>query len=122
MFLRESDMLISKRLVSAGLLLLSIMSILNSSDSFTIEIVFIKLGAILNENQSESGLFKSDLNSPLSLTLIGLAWASTVTSWIAALWQKRAYQHEVRMECAKNILTIYHEYIRLLKGNPECLT
>lgn len=61
------------------------------------------------------------VNSPLILTIIGLLWGSIVTTWITALWQKRAYRHEVKLGCAKNILAIYHEYIRLFKGNTELL-
>lgn len=60
-------------------------------------------------------------NSPLILTLIGLVGGSIVATWLTGLWQKRAHQHEIRLECAKNILSIYHEYIRLLKGKPEFL-
>ena len=62
------------------------------------------------------------VNSPLILTIIGLFWGSLVTTWITATWQKRAYQHEVKLENAKNILSIYHDYVRLLKGNVESLS
>ena len=61
------------------------------------------------------------INSPLTLTIISLIWGSIITTWITASWQKRAYRHEIKLECAKNILSIYHEYIRLVKGNPEFL-
>ena len=62
------------------------------------------------------------VNSSLVLTLIGLLWGSIVTTWITATWQKRAHQHDLKLGCAKNILSIYHDYIRLLKGNPDSLS
>lgn len=62
------------------------------------------------------------VNSPVALTVIGLLWGSIVTTWITATWQKRAHQHEIKLECAKNILSIYHDYIRLLKGSLDSLS
>ena len=61
------------------------------------------------------------INSPLTLTIISLVWGSIITTWIIASWQKKTHRHEIKLECAKNILSIYHEYICLVKGNSEVL-
>lgn len=61
------------------------------------------------------------INSPLALAIMSLLCGGIMASWITALWQKRANRYNAKLECSKSILSIYHEYIRLVRGDPERL-
>ena len=61
------------------------------------------------------------INSPIFLTLISLVWGSFIASAMTYMWQKQSHNHELRLAFIKEILTVYHQYIRLLKGNIENL-
>jgi len=52
------------------------------------------------------------LNSPLISILLG----SLAVSWITALWQKRSQRYEIKLQYAQEIINIYQEYVRLLRG------
>jgi len=59
------------------------------------------------------------INSPLVIGLISLLWGSIVASGITYLWQKRAYQHQLKIRCANDLIEIYQEYIRFIRGTAE---
>lgn len=62
------------------------------------------------------------LNSPFVLTIISLVFGSLMASWITSIWQRRAYHHQVKVQYAQDIVKIYQEYIRLLRGNNKSKT
>jgi hypothetical protein len=56
------------------------------------------------------------INSPLILTIVSLIWGSLIASWVTALWQKRSYHHQIKLQYAQEIISIYQEYLRLIRS------
>lgn len=70
----------------------------------------------------DTGLAIWDIfNSPLVLTILSLLWGALVASTIAELWQRRARRQQLRAQQTKDMLSVYHRYVRLLRGNPSQL-
>ncbi len=60
-------------------------------------------------------------NSSIVITIITLVVGSILASWLTAMWQRRAKQYEIKLQQAEKLLLIYHEYIRILKGDDTKL-
>lgn len=61
------------------------------------------------------------VNSSLVITIMSLIFGSILASWLAALWQRRARQYDIKLQQAEKLLLTYHEYIRILKGDVDKL-
>lgn len=62
------------------------------------------------------------LNSPIVLTTVTLLAGGLAASTISAIWQRRAQQHALKVQFARDILTVYQAYVRQINGNRERLT
>ena len=62
------------------------------------------------------------LNSPLVLAIVTLLGGGLVASTVSAMWQRRAQQHAAKVQYAREIITCYHAYVRLINGDKEHLT
>jgi hypothetical protein len=62
------------------------------------------------------------INSPIVLTTVTILAGGLVASTISAMWQRRAQQHALKFQYAREILTIYQAYVRLLNGPKDRLT
>lgn len=62
------------------------------------------------------------LNSPIVVTVVSLTSGSVIAAWITALWQKRSHCYETKLQFAQDIVSTYHEYVRLLKHDAKYLS
>jgi uncharacterized protein YjbJ (UPF0337 family) len=57
------------------------------------------------------------LNSPFFLTIVSIVLGGVIATIISAAWQRRAQRHSLRMTLTKEILNLYHDYIRYIKND-----
>ena len=60
-------------------------------------------------------------NSSIVITTVTLIVGSILASWLTAVWQRRARQYDIKLQQAEKLLLVYHEYIRILKGDGDKL-
>jgi len=56
------------------------------------------------------------VNSPIALTVTSFVFGGLMVSWLSARWQQRAQLHELRVANARDMLTAYQDYIRVIRG------
>ena len=59
------------------------------------------------------------LNSPLVITVVSFALGGLLVAVVSAKLQQRAQRHSVRLAITREILGVYHEYIRFLRRPKE---
>lgn len=59
------------------------------------------------------------LNSPLVITVVSFALGGLLVAFVTARLQQRAQRHSVRLAITQQLLDVYHEYIRHLRGPIE---
>jgi hypothetical protein len=57
------------------------------------------------------------LNSAVVVTVLSLLGGGIVASSVAAMWQRRNHRYTVKLQYARDILSAYHAYVRLVNGN-----
>lgn len=62
------------------------------------------------------------LNEPFVYTVVGVLIGSIAAAWISAVWQKRSQQYQIKLQYAQEIVNIYQEYVRLLRGETVAAT
>jgi L-rhamnose mutarotase len=57
------------------------------------------------------------LNQSIVTTLISLIGASFVAAYLSERWQRRSKMYDLRLNQIREIIEVYHKYVRLVKGN-----
>jgi uncharacterized coiled-coil DUF342 family protein len=56
------------------------------------------------------------LNSPFFLTITSISLGGIIATTISAAWQRKSQRHSLRITLTKEILDLYHDYIRYIKN------
>lgn len=59
------------------------------------------------------------LNQSIVTTLISLIGASFVAAYISERWQRRSKMYDLRLTQIRGVITLYHNYLRLVKGDVK---